>query len=131
MGVLGCVAAQSDGELFIFEQSLIQFLSIREVRGRAGFKIRTFVVWSFKIEENFVARELIRRNWGQVMGEAYRWLALRNFGFHDVAKTIVAVGYVLEGAALFIGRLEVEVRYKPENRDSGEPHSHMVGDRIY
>ena len=38
-----------------------------------------------------------------------------------MAKTIVAVGYVLEGAALFI-RLEAEVRYKPENRDSGEPH---------
>ena len=42
-------------------------------------------------------------------------MPLRNFGCHDVAKTIVAVGYVLEGAALFIGRLEVEVRYKPEN----------------
>lgn len=30
------------------------------------------------------------------MGEAYSWLVLRNFACHDVAKTILAVGYVLE-----------------------------------
>ena len=57
-------------------------------------------------------------------------MASRNFACHDVAKTIVAVGYVLEGAALFIGRLEVEVRYKPENRGSGEPHSDMAGGSV-
>ena len=28
---------------------------------------------------------------------------------------------------LFIGRLEIEVRYKVENRDSGKPHSDVAG----
>ena len=68
------LAAQSDGELFIVEQSLIQCLNIRE-RLEAEHDVRCTHMWNgpllFKIEENFVAREWIRRNWGQVMGEAY------------------------------------------------------------